>query len=182
LYVWKLNLKVHLKNPKQVHGLPGDRRIGWLRQVDAAEDVVRIPESPQCALQIPPLPKTEEGVYGKLIARFLRGEMGANDQVDPYLVAMIFAGDRADAAQLIRKWMDEGYLVVADRYVYSNIAFQCAKLKQAEERDRLRDWILEFEFGYNQLPKPSVNLYLNVPFAFTQQQLATIATERTGPI
>jgi dTMP kinase len=118
-------------------------------------------------------PRLEEGVYGKLIARFLRGEMGANDQVDPYLVAMIFAGDRADAAQLIRKWMDEGYLVVADRYVYSNIAFQCAKLKQAEERDRLRDWILEFEFGYNQLPKPSVNLYLNVPFAFTQQQLAT---------
>ena len=118
-------------------------------------------------------PRLEAGVYGKLIARFLRGEMGANDQVDPYLVALIFAGDRTDASQLIRKWMDEGYLVVADRYVYSNIAFQCAKLTQAEERDKLRDWILEFEFGHNQLPKPSVNLYLNVPFAFTRQQLGT---------
>jgi len=118
-------------------------------------------------------PRLEEGVYGKLIARFLRGEMGANDQVDPYLVALIFAGDRTDASQLIRNWMDEGYLVVVDRYVYSNIAFQCAKIRQTAESDKLRDWILEFEFGYNQLPRPDVNLYLNVPFDFTRHQLET---------
>ena len=68
-------------------------------------------------------PRLEEGVFGELIARFLRGEMGANDQVDPYLVALIFAGDRADASSQIRQWMDEGKLVIVDRYVYSNIAF-----------------------------------------------------------
>ena len=51
-------------------------------------------------------PRLEEGVYGELIARFLRGEMGANDQVDPYLVSLIFAGDRADASSLIKQWMD----------------------------------------------------------------------------
>ena len=116
-------------------------------------------------------PRLEEGVYGDLIARFLRGEMGANDQVDPYLVALIFAGDRADAASQIRQWMDEGKLVIVDRYVYSNIAFQCAKLASPNEQFRLRDWILEFEFGYNKLPRPDLNLYLNVPFEFTRKQL-----------
>jgi dTMP kinase len=116
-------------------------------------------------------PRLEEGVYGELVARFLRGEMGANDQVDPYLVAMIFAGDRADASSRIRNWMADGNLVVVDRYVYSNIAFQCAKLTSVEEQERLRDWILEFEFGYNQLPRPDLNLYLNVPFEFTRRQL-----------
>ena len=116
-------------------------------------------------------PRLEEGVYGELIARFLRGEMGANDQVDPYLVALIFAGDRSDAASQILQWMDEGYLVIVDRYVYSNIAFQCAKIENQKERDKLRDWILEFEFGYNNLPTPDINLYLNVPFEFTRQQL-----------
>ncbi|MEA3479943.1 MAG: thymidylate kinase, partial [Bacteroidota bacterium] len=75
-------------------------------------------------------PRLEVGVYGDLIARFLRGEMGANDQVDPYLVALIFAGDRTDASTQIRQWMDEGKLVIVDRYVYSNIAFQCAKLNR----------------------------------------------------
>lgn len=116
-------------------------------------------------------PRLEEGVYGKLIARFLRGEMGANEEVDPYLVALIFAGDRADAARLIRKWMDDGYLVIVDRYVYSNIAFQCAKLSSEQDRDNLRDWILEFEYEYNLLPRPDINLYLNVPFEFTRDQL-----------
>jgi len=116
-------------------------------------------------------PRLEEGIYGKLIARFLRGEMGANDQVDPYLVALIFAGDRTEASSLIRGWMDQGYQVIIDRYVYSNIAFQCAKLNTSGEKEQLRDWILRFEYEHNQLPKPDINLYLNVPFEFTKKQL-----------
>lgn len=122
-------------------------------------------------------PRLEEGVYGRLVARFLRGEMGSNDLVDPYLVALLFAGDRADAAAQIRQWIDEGNLVIVDRYVYSNIAFQCAKLDQKKEQERLRDWILEFEFEYNQLPRPDLNLYLNVPIEFTREQLKL---ERNG--
>lgn len=118
-------------------------------------------------------PRLEEGHYGKLIARFLRGEMGANDQVDPYLVALMFAGDRADAASLIRKWKENGYLVIVDRYVYSNIAFQCAKLENNEEKDGLLEWILEFEYGYHGLPRPDLNLFLNVPFEFIRQQLGS---------
>ena len=116
-------------------------------------------------------PRLEEGIYGKLIARFLRGEMGANDQVDPYLVALIFAGDRTEAAVQIREWQKDGYHVIVDRYVYSNIAFQCAKLESQEEKDELQEWILRFEFGHNKLPKPDLNLYLNVPFEFTMKQL-----------
>lgn len=116
-------------------------------------------------------PRLEEGVYGELIARFLRGEMGPNDQVDPYLVALIFAGDRAEASSMIRSWMEEGYFVIVDRYVYSNIAFQCAKLPEMEERIKLRDWILDFEFIHNQLPRPDLNLLLHVPIDFTRQQL-----------
>ena len=67
--------------------------------------------------------------------------------------------------------MDEGYLVIVDRYVYSNIAFQCAKLEIQKERDRLREWILKFEFVHNHLPRPGLNLFLNVPFEFTRRQL-----------
>ena len=116
-------------------------------------------------------PRLGEGVYGELVVRFLRGEMGANDQVDPYLVALIFAGDRADAASMIRQWMEEGFLVIVDRYIYSNIAFQCAKLEDRGQRERLRDWILDLEFNHNDLPVPGINLFLNVPFEFTRQQL-----------
>lgn len=39
-------------------------------------------------------PRFDAPVYGELIARFLRGEFGGVGQVDPYLVALLFAGDR----------------------------------------------------------------------------------------
>jgi len=116
-------------------------------------------------------PRTDSPVYGELIARFLRGDFGSLDSVDPYLVALLYAGDRKDASAVIRRWLDEGYLILLDRYVYSNVAFQCAKLKQREEQEKLRDWILELEFNYNQIPRPDLNILLDVPFSFTQSKL-----------
>lgn len=116
-------------------------------------------------------PRFDAPVYGELIARFLRGESGPVDAVDPYLVALIFAGDRADAAPQIRRWLDEGKYVITDRYVFSNIAFQCAKLGGRKEQDELRQWILDLEFDTNRLPVPDISLFLDVPFSFTESRL-----------
>jgi dTMP kinase len=46
-------------------------------------------------------PRFDAPVYGDMIARFLRGEFGSVAQVNPYLVALLYAGDRADAASKI---------------------------------------------------------------------------------
>ena len=119
-------------------------------------------------------PRFDSPVYGQLIARFLRGEFGGVQEVDPYLVALIFAGDRADAAPQIRQWLAEGKAVVLDRYVYSNVGFQCAKLPAGEERDRLADWIVNLEFGHNALPRPDLSPFLDVPFAFTERKLSEV--------
>lgn len=117
-------------------------------------------------------PRLEEGIYGKLVARFLRGEMGDLDQVDPYLVALIFAGDRWEAKEIIEEWLSEGYLVLIDRYVYSNIAFQCAKYTDPGEQKNLQNWILDLEFEKYRLPKPDMYIFLDVPFEFTKEQLS----------
>ena len=116
-------------------------------------------------------PRFDAPIYGELIARFLRGELGAVDAVDPYVVALLYAGDRADAAPVIRRWLDEGKFVILDRYVYSNVAFQCAKLSSEEERRALKRWILDTEYGYYRLPHPDVSLFLDVPFSFTERKL-----------
>ena len=119
-------------------------------------------------------PRFDAPVYGELIARFLRGEFGGVQEVDPYLVALIFAGDRADAAPQIRQWLAEGKAVVLDRYVYSNVGFQCAKLPAGEERNRLAEWIIYLEFCHNGLPRPDVSLFLDVPFTFTERKLSEL--------
>ncbi|GAI13283.1 unnamed protein product, partial [marine sediment metagenome] len=122
-------------------------------------------------------PRTDEGYYGELIARFLRGDLGPLESVHPYLVALIYAGNRHDAGEMIASWLENGITVVADRYVVSNIAFQCAKLETAEEKEALRDWILKFEYGYHKIPRPDMNIFLDVPFQFTRQKLKG---ERSG--
>ena len=117
-------------------------------------------------------PRTDSPFYGELIARFLRGDFGSLSSVDPYLVAMLYAGDRKGAANEINSWLSSGQTVILDRYVYSNIAFQCAKLKDRAEQEKLRNWILELEYSYHKIPKPEVNILLDVPFSFTASKLS----------
>jgi dTMP kinase len=116
-------------------------------------------------------PRTDAPYFGELIARFLRGEYGDISHVDPYLVAMLYAGDRKDAAPMIEAWLEEKYYVVLDRYTYSNIAYQCAKMNSAEDSDKLREWILRLEFEHFAIPRPDINIFLDVPFRFTEEKL-----------
>mgnify|MGYP000908881385 FL=1 len=116
-------------------------------------------------------PRTDAPYFGELIARFLRGEFGDLDNVDPYLVAMLYAGDRKDAAPMIETWLEEKYFVILDRYTYSNIAYQCAKMNSDPEVKKLRDWIMDLEFTHFAIPKPDINIFLDVPFRFTEEKL-----------
>lgn len=117
-------------------------------------------------------PRTDDGIFGDLVARFLRGDLGKIGEVNPYLVGLIYAGDRNDAKKQINEWITEGNLVIIDRYVYSNMAFQGAKLVNTEEKQKLREWLNELEFNYYDIPKPDVSLFLDVPFSFTTKSLS----------
>ncbi len=116
-------------------------------------------------------PRTDAPYFGELISRFLRGEFGQINEVDPYLVAMLYAGDRKDIADNIYFWLREGKYVLLDRYVYSNIAYQCAKINNEKERDALKEWILNLEFKHFGIPVPALNIFLDVPFEFIASKL-----------
>lgn len=117
-------------------------------------------------------PRTEGNtIYGDLIARFLRGEFGKLQEVSPWLVALLYAGDRNDASGAITNWLRKKHIVIADRYIYSNIAYQCAKVKSPREKKLLHKWIKELEYNYYKIPKPTASLFLDVPFNFTVSKL-----------
>lgn len=116
-------------------------------------------------------PRYDAPVYGDLISRFLRGDFGTNETVHPQLVALLFAEDRHGAAPGMKEKLAGGGTVLLDRYVYSNIAYQCAKLKDADEAGRLRDWIFNTEYGSFGLPVPDLNIFLDVPIGFVESKL-----------
>lgn len=116
-------------------------------------------------------PRYDSPVYGGLIGKFLRGGFGTIEAVHPQLVALLFAEDRHGAAPEIREVLSRGGTVLLDRYVYSNIAYQCAKLSDAQEAEDLREWILNTEFGQFGIPRPDLNIFLDVPLGFVEQSL-----------
>ncbi len=117
-------------------------------------------------------PRYGAPVYGELISRFLRGDFGSIEAVHPQLVALLFAEDRHGAAPLIREALEEGATVLLDRYVYSNIAYQCAKMPTDEGAEELRKWIFHTEYGDFSLPRPDLNLFLDVPLGFVEKSLS----------
>jgi dTMP kinase len=117
-------------------------------------------------------PRYDAPVYGGLISRFLRGEYGPIDKVHPQLVALLFAEDRHGAAPQIKDKLAAGGTVLLDRYVYSNIAYQCAKMPTDQGAEDLREWILNTEFGTFDLPRPDLNVFLDVPIGFVEESLS----------
>ena len=116
-------------------------------------------------------PRYDAPVYGELIGRFLRGDFGSNETVHPQLVALLFAEDRHGAAPEMKRTLRNGGTILLDRYVYSNIAYQCAKLRSAEEAELLREWIFNTEYGQFDLPVPDLNIFLDVPIGFVESKL-----------
>jgi len=116
-------------------------------------------------------PRYDAPVYGSLISRFLRGDFGSNAAVHPQLVALLFAEDRHGAAPQMKRSLCDGKTVLLDRYVYSNIAYQCAKLSDPEEVSDLREWIFNTEYGDFDLPVPDLNIFLDVPIGFVESKL-----------
>lgn len=119
-------------------------------------------------------PLLNKGVYGTLISEFLRGEFGSLYEVHPKIVALLFANDRQENIHIINQWVDDGYYVLLDRYIYSNITYQCSKIEDSKKED-LKQWIYEYEFS--KIPKPDKSFFLNVNMSTIEHRLTT---KRTG--
>jgi len=106
-------------------------------------------------------PRYEDNLYGKFVKRYLEGEFGSLHEVDPYLIALAFAGDRVLAKTLIESWLNSGKVVIANRYVSSSKAHLGANLPE-NERETFVKWLDDLEYKTNRLPKQDLTILLNV--------------------
>lgn len=106
-------------------------------------------------------PQYEKTFFGKLVGRFLRGEFGKLKEVNPYLAALTFAGDRWQAKDQINKYLELGYMVVSNRYMLSN-AHQVSKLPVSKRKD-LMNFLEELEYHTYQIPREDLDIILDLP-------------------
>jgi dTMP kinase len=106
--------------------------------------------------------------FGKMVGQFLNGDFGALETVDPHFSALLYAGDRFEAKPRLEAALNEGKIVLADRYIGSNLAHQTARVSAAD-RPGFICWIEHLEYNIYNLPRETLVLYLQVPPRQAQQ-------------
>jgi len=109
--------------------------------------------------------------FGKMVGQFLNGDFGPLETVDPHFTALLYAGDRFEAKFRLDTALNQGKIVLADRYIGSNLAHQTARAPAAG-RSAFISWIEHLEYNIYNLPREALVLYLRVPPREAQQLVA----------
>jgi dTMP kinase len=115
--------------------------------------------------------------FGKMVGQFLNGELGPLESVDPHFSALLYAGDRFEAKPKLQEALNNGQIVLVDRYIGSNLAHQTARVESAK-RAAFQEWIEHLEYRIYGLPKEDLVLYLRVP-AVEAQKLVALKSARS---
>jgi dTMP kinase len=116
-------------------------------------------------------PRYTETFFGNRVGEFLNGKFGSLADADPFLVALLFAGDRFESRSRLQHLLETHDIVVLDRYVASNIAHQAAK-RDGDDRTRLIDHIARLEFDIYQLPRADRVILLDLPAETARELVA----------
>ena len=104
-----------------------------------------------------------------MVEEYLNGAFGTAKEVGPYRASIFYAVDRYVASPKIREWLAAGKIVIANRYLASNMGHQGGKIKDVIERQKYYDWNYHLEYEIFQIPKPDINIILHVPATLSQQ-------------
>ncbi len=86
--------------------------------------------------------------------------------IDPKVASLYFAADRRYNIHKINNLLDEGYLVILDRYVSSNMGHQGGKISNDEERIQMYRWLYQLEHSLLELPIPDIMFLLYMPYDY----------------
>lgn len=106
-----------------------------------------------------------------LIKMYLNGEFGTDpNSVNAFATSVFFAVDRFSSFR--KDWgsfYEEGGIVIADRYVTSNLVHQAGKITNPKEKERYIAWLSDLEYQIFGLPKPDCVLFLDMPPKYSLQ-------------
>ena len=106
-----------------------------------------------------------------LIKMYLNGEFGTDPQsVNAFATSVFFAVDRfASFRKDWQQFYQDGGIIIADRYVTSNLVHQAGKITDAAEKERYIHWLSELEYDIFGLPRPDCVIFLDMPPAYSLQ-------------
>ena len=122
-----------------------------------------------------------ESDFSLPVRRYLAGDLGADPKaVNAYAASTFYAIDRY--ASFKREWgefYNEGGIIIADRYVTSNIVHQASKVEK-EKREEFIGWLSDLEYDKLGLPVPDGVIFLDMPPAFARELMKARMNKITG--
>ena len=112
---------------------------------------------------------------GKIFKNCVLGKDGSGyfpegyENLNPYVVCLYTAADRKYHKEKIEKYLQDGYIVILNRYTSSNMAHQGSRYNDSEERFFMYQWIDKLEYWLLKLPKPDCTILLKVPAKYLNQ-------------
>lgn len=91
-------------------------------------------------------------------------EGGGN--IDALAACDLYAADRRYNLPKILKYLNDGYIVIIDRYVTSNMDHRGGLIKSKKERIKMYEKIELKEYVINELPKPDKTILLYLPYDY----------------
>ncbi len=102
--------------------------------------------------------------YSAPVRLYLSGAFGKKpSDVSAYAASVLFSVDRF--ASFRTDWKEAyeaGTIILADRYIPSNMIHQAAKIDDPVEREAFLSWVEKFEYGIMGLPKPRLIFFLDM--------------------
>ncbi|MBI5148604.1 dTMP kinase [Candidatus Pacearchaeota archaeon] len=126
-----------------------------------------------CTLSFPQYDK----FFGKEVRAYLNGKYGKLNEVHPKLASMLYALDRLSVKDELIEKLNQGYSIVLNRYLESNIGHQASKF-EGEEREKFIRWLYELEIKQLGLPESDMVLYLDLPLDFAQKAMDKAGREK----
>lgn len=124
-------------------------------------------------------PQYTQNHFGKLIRECLDGKHGDFLTLDPRIASTLYIADRMESANVIKKWLHEGSVVVLDRYASSNMLHQGSKITDEDSLREFIVWLDTIEFEVFKNPRPDLVIYLEVPYSYRQKMLFADVTRNT---
>ena len=106
--------------------------------------------------------------FGDLAGRMLAGDFGGIHDIPPELSVLPYACDRWSVKESLMKWLDEGKIVISNRYTASSAVYQAAKLPE-DKKHAFVDWVYKLEQEIIGLPHEDLVLYFHVPVSISQE-------------
>ncbi len=114
-------------------------------------------------VKIVDFPDYYSNFFGKFIGHCLSEQYYNFVKIHPKIASVLFAADRFESKDKIKKWLAEGNIVIANRYASANQIHQGGKIANTKKRESFLSWLAEMEYEVFKIPKPDVVFYLSVP-------------------